>query len=42
MHAGGILTPLGDIPNGQGRPSPPELVIERESTVIPVPMLARL
>ena len=41
MSAGGRLTVLADIANGQRRDGGPELVIRCKYAVIPVPMLAR-
>jgi hypothetical protein len=41
LPAGGGLGPLTNVPNGQRRDGPPQLVIRRKHPVIPMPVLPR-
>ena len=41
MPAGSGLAPLADVADGQRRDGPPELVVRREDSVIPMPVLPR-
>jgi hypothetical protein len=41
MPAGGGLAPPTDVPNGECRDDPPELVIRRKHPVVAVPVLPR-